>query len=340
MSDTYYRGEPQVYDFPCEPSIFRCVKNCIDQLDAESKLYKEILENLKKSNLLKFTNKVDNDIDTLKKLSIIQHYFSCSRLLDITDDENVAIYFACCKDFDKDGIIYSFKKGNNDLKEIDSEETASIVRKLKCISNYSIYKNKDLVKTFTAEQNNTKSEIKKSTIVCNNIVDFKKTFNVNSENLRYEVQHGKFILFGICLNENNIIENNKQITVEPDESQRISANDKINKLFKLTTSSSNNYINHCILFPDDAETFNINRDYILFQYSENKSEMLKKLCVEKELLIFEDIKQYIDLIVSNKNIFQFIFYEFKIYYKNIIDKKFAINELEKLLNSLKTDFTF
>lgn len=39
-------------------------------------------------------------------LTILQHYELGTRLLDVTTNPLVALYFSCCSEFDRDGVIY------------------------------------------------------------------------------------------------------------------------------------------------------------------------------------------------------------------------------------------
>ncbi|MEG0834692.1 MAG: FRG domain-containing protein, partial [Christensenellaceae bacterium] len=53
-------------------------------------------------------------LDSLEKLVYMQHYGCPTRLLDITSNPLVALYFACVDNSDKDGVVYEFEtSGNN-----------------------------------------------------------------------------------------------------------------------------------------------------------------------------------------------------------------------------------
>lgn len=50
-----------------------------------------------------------NDLTPVELLALLQHYGIPTRLLDITENSLVALYFACCSKPDKDGEVFVFK---------------------------------------------------------------------------------------------------------------------------------------------------------------------------------------------------------------------------------------
>ena len=56
-----------------------------------------------------------SDMLPLELLALLQHHGIPTRLLDITENSLVALFFACCENFDYDGEVFCFKYNEQDV---------------------------------------------------------------------------------------------------------------------------------------------------------------------------------------------------------------------------------
>jgi hypothetical protein len=120
--EVFYRGHSNRAKFRLEPSLFRKDdKGNFKYLDAEDRLYRELL----------VSNSVDfqGDIYTLDRLIRMQHYYLPTRLMDITSNPLIALYFACKEDRKEIGEVIAFALDKERVKYFDSD-TASCIANL------------------------------------------------------------------------------------------------------------------------------------------------------------------------------------------------------------------
>lgn len=114
----FYRGQSSV-DYNISPSVYR-----EPFLGKEDKIYAEIMTECASE----FSEcKSHNEI-----LSKMQHYGVPSRLLDTTTNSLVALYFACCGDELKDGVVYIIRTEKAKIKRFDSD----VVSILACLPRF------------------------------------------------------------------------------------------------------------------------------------------------------------------------------------------------------------
>ncbi|WP_114635472.1 FRG domain-containing protein [Vibrio splendidus] len=121
--EIFYRGHSSKDQYKLEPSLFRKDKegNYL-YLDVEHIICRELLV----SNSADFSS----DIYTLDRLVRMQHYSLPTRLLDITSNPLIALYFACKGSSEESGEVIIFAVKRENVKYFDSDVAS-------CISNLS-----------------------------------------------------------------------------------------------------------------------------------------------------------------------------------------------------------
>ncbi|MEN4752947.1 FRG domain-containing protein [Pseudomonas sp. Ps21-P2] len=122
----FYRGHSNSKKYRLEPSIFRKDErgNFIYR-DVEDRMYRELLV----SNSVDFSG----DVYTLDRLVRMQHYSLPSRLLDITSNPLIGLYFACKSNPDVEGEVIVLTMEQGQIKYFDSD-TASCIANLTRVS--------------------------------------------------------------------------------------------------------------------------------------------------------------------------------------------------------------
>lgn len=127
--EIFYRGHSNRARYRLEPSLFRKdERGNFKHLDSEDKMFRELLV----SNSSDF----QGDIYTLDRLVRMQHYSLPTRLLDITSNPLIALYFACKGNPDDDGEVIALSVSKERIKYFDSD-TASCIANLARLSNES-----------------------------------------------------------------------------------------------------------------------------------------------------------------------------------------------------------
>ncbi len=217
----------------------------------------EIMPNIFRNNLIGLEHKLIEEAEALKAneiskcsnkfeiLTVLQHYELGTRLLDITTNPLVALYFACCDEEEKDGVVYyateyptsynSFEiKVLTRLVEFDASSKVDITNFIKCLKDDKIISN---------NFNNDKiiDILKENYFVTSNIT-----------NSRLQRQSGAFLIPGLV---NVYKEKEKYFICKAKSSLRNVFNQKmfiINKKskFELLKTLDMFNINEATLFPE------------------------------------------------------------------------------------------
>lgn len=127
--EVFYRGHSNRMKYRLEPSILRKdEKGNYIYRDAEDQLYRELLV----SNSIDF----QGDVYTIDRLVRMQHYSLPTRLLDITSNPLIALYFACKSNPVQDGEVIVFSMEREQIKYFDSD-TASCLANLTRLTKQS-----------------------------------------------------------------------------------------------------------------------------------------------------------------------------------------------------------
>ena len=191
-SELFFRGHSD-FEYKLEPSIYRNKR----LISNEHNLFKEFI--------LRTPTDFLNEKSALEKLVKMQHYGLPTRLLDLTTNALVALYFACSSKGKRDGNVVVFRIPKNDIKYYDSDTVSILSNIAKRPNTFSVEK----IRSFQISDFNEQDQIayllheikeEKSyfqSIINPQDVERVVAVKVKQSNNRIIKQSGAFLIFGV-----------------------------------------------------------------------------------------------------------------------------------------------
>ena len=132
LEGVFFRGQSEEFEFII-PSIFRDTKH----IENEHELIKEAE--------ISYPLEIQKIKYQSDKLALMQHYGLPTRILDITTNALVALYFAVSENKDKDGVVYLFNKKANKKEVLTSKSIFVIVKTVLANLTFRKIKNKEIL---------------------------------------------------------------------------------------------------------------------------------------------------------------------------------------------------
>lgn len=195
----FFRGHSNRDKYYIEPSVFRKSKDDTHKgKEVEHILFRELIT----TNPSEF----QSDTSTLERLARMQHHSSPTRLLDITSNPLVALYFTCKNHENNHGEVIAFRVKETEIKFFDSDTVSCIANLARMTKEDKDKLNCNLpLEEFNSEDNNEVTRLlhfirEEKPYFRNKIIptDLKRVLVVRPKlnSKRILAQAGAFLLFG------------------------------------------------------------------------------------------------------------------------------------------------
>ena len=121
-NNVFFRGHSDC-DYELKPGIYRTDKSGKSLVEFEDKIYREIVASAPQE----FVGK-----NTLETLALMQHYDAPTRVLDLSENALVALYFACIGNEKQDGEVLVFDVPDEFVCHYDSDRVTILANLAKC----------------------------------------------------------------------------------------------------------------------------------------------------------------------------------------------------------------
>ena len=273
----------------------------------------------------------------LKLIGVLQHYGFKTRLLDVSSNKNIEIYFASAGNFSDDGMVYEFDE--NVIKEIRTPSAQSVLRKIKCVRNAET-----LISRNVWEELGIKSNAK-YTITNNLVVDYKTVLKdvigTYTDNIRLNHQHGAFVMFGHIPDANGFLTGDYK-PLDKSHYFVVNKKDKFSNLICLAFDDT--CICSVTMYPDSKTSMDIVAEYrklsILRNHKSDSFQKLYKAYIDN-LKIKDKIREKLiidsDLIMRSKEAFYLLSAEFANYCCKSQEEE-ALSAYNKLIQAIKDNY--
>ena len=210
-ANVFYRGHSN-NNYELLPGIYRPISNDKSLIEFEDKIYREVIS----KSPLEFQGK-----NTLESLVLQQHYGSPTRILDLTENALVALYFACEGEFTTNGEVIVFDIPDKNVCNYDSDKITILSNIAKCDDKFKHHGTKrnraklDLLENKKLSTKTDKLKVEMSILYefteddCNNFYNYynesiKKEFDIGKIDKSLDEFYEKWILNHKSLQMNSV----------------------------------------------------------------------------------------------------------------------------------------